>query len=983
LKTGRAPGACCGSAIGTSGKQSQEIVMGRAYVQAPRGIRGSLRAAGCIGTLCWTSLASGATFIVDTHIDINDTTYENEPIVVDGCTLIVDGVHAFTSVAIINGGTVTHSPNGSEGLYWMDLAIAEGVLITPGSMIDVAGRGYGGSAGPGAGPDEWTGGGGGHAGHGGASSTTIGGLPYGRILEPALLGSGGGKGGSVIGGPGGGGVTLEIGGPLTVDGTICADGASGLPGGYGTASGGGAGGAISIEAASLHGNGSITARGGAAGSANAGSGSGGRISIQCPDNAFAGQITAVPGATGYELGAAGTIRMAVGTEAGDLEIAADGTAAAPTPIHDEGPFQVRVADGATLLPAEPLVLHALTVAPGGLVTHEANAVHLQITVQSDMVVEAGGSVDVSARGCPQETGDGAGGGASRGSGGGHGGIGGISDTNAGGAAYGSIVHPADFGSGGGHGGSVPGGAGGGAIRLDVFGTLTVDGLIAADGAEGVPGAYYTAGGGGAGGSIDLIASSIAGVGEILANGGASGAAGASEAGGGAGGRIALHGNSITFSGLLEAVGGASALQAGGAGTIYLAVEEEHPTLIVDNGFQANGAATPMTEHGAYTMQCDGMARVIPAPHLTIGELAIAGEAMITHDSEGPSPHLVVYRDVHIQPTGLIDVAGLGYGSDAGPGAGVYDPDCWRGAGGGYGGQGGYSDCGAPGLPYGSEAFPDDLGSGGATGYAIPGSPGGGAIAIMAGGEIRIDGAVYAGGAVAGAGAYFTAGGGGSGGSVWLAGHTITGSGLIDVRGGNGHSFDQFGKSGGGGGGRIALHANELQLDTLITDVSPGLAYVPGHPGTCHESLMGVEVQSISDDVTITAGGPVTLHVDAATSVGSLTYRWRRNGVDLNDDGHHAGTNTPTLSIAASVLEDAGMYDVILTDGCDSTVAGPVHVIVVACTGDLNQDGLRDLADLGILLASFQVDGGGDIDGDGDTDLSDLGALLAHFGEPCS
>jgi hypothetical protein len=292
LKTGRAPGACCGSAIGTSGKQSQEIVMGRAYVQAPRGIRGSLRAAGCIGTLCWTSLASGATFIVDTHIDINDTTYENEPIVVDGCTLIVDGVHAFTSVAIINGGTVTHSPNGSEGLYWMDLAIAEGVLITPGSMIDVAGRGYGGSAGPGAGPDEWTGGGGGHAGHGGASSTTIGGLPYGRILEPALLGSGGGKGGSVIGGPGGGGVTLVIGGPLTVDGTICADGASGLPGGYGTASGGGAGGAISIEAASLHGNGSITARGGAAGSANAGSGSGGRISIQCPDNAFAGQITA-------------------------------------------------------------------------------------------------------------------------------------------------------------------------------------------------------------------------------------------------------------------------------------------------------------------------------------------------------------------------------------------------------------------------------------------------------------------------------------------------------------------------------------------------------------------------------------------------------------------------------------------------------------------------------------------------------------------
>jgi hypothetical protein len=53
-----------------------------------------------------------------------------------------------------------------------------------------------------------------------------------------------------------------------------------------------------------------------------------------------------------------------------------------------------------------------------------------------------------------------------------------------------------------------------------------------------------------------------------------------------------------------------------------------------------------------------------------------------------------------------------------------------------------------------------------------------------------------------------------------------------------------------------------------------------------------------------------------------------------------------------------------------------------CEGDLNGDGFRDLADLGILLASFQIDDGGDIDGDGDTDLADLGALLAVFGIDC-
>jgi hypothetical protein len=53
-----------------------------------------------------------------------------------------------------------------------------------------------------------------------------------------------------------------------------------------------------------------------------------------------------------------------------------------------------------------------------------------------------------------------------------------------------------------------------------------------------------------------------------------------------------------------------------------------------------------------------------------------------------------------------------------------------------------------------------------------------------------------------------------------------------------------------------------------------------------------------------------------------------------------------------------------------------------CEGDLNGDGVRDLSDLGVLLASFEVDDGGDIDGDGDTDLSDLGAFLGVFEVPC-
>ncbi len=57
-------------------------------------------------------------------------------------------------------------------------------------------------------------------------------------------------------------------------------------------------------------------------------------------------------------------------------------------------------------------------------------------------------------------------------------------------------------------------------------------------------------------------------------------------------------------------------------------------------------------------------------------------------------------------------------------------------------------------------------------------------------------------------------------------------------------------------------------------------------------------------------------------------------------------------------------------------------ISVGLPGDLDDDGDVDQSDLGLLLASYDIDAGGDCDGDGDTDQSDLGILLAHYGEQC-
>jgi len=43
----------------------------------------------------------------------------------------------------------------------------------------------------------------------------------------------------------------------------------------------------------------------------------------------------------------------------------------------------------------------------------------------------------------------------------------------------------------------------------------------------------------------------------------------------------------------------------------------------------------------------------------------------------------------------------------------------------------------------------------------------------------------------------------------------------------------------------------------------------------------------------------------------LSYQWRTNGVNLANDGHHAGVNTPTLTVNNVTLSDAASYDVVV------------------------------------------------------------------------
>ena len=211
-----------------------------------------------------------------------------------------------------------------------------------------------------------------------------------------------------------------------------------------------------------------------------------------------------------------------------------------------------------------------------------------------------------------------------GGGAGYGGAGGLSGGGiTGGSTYGIDLLPFEMGSGGGNG-SAPGGAGGGSLRLQVTGTLTLNGIISANGSDGNPDVLGTGGGGGggSGGAIRINAGTVTGAGSFQSNGGRGGNGTSFGGGGGGGGRIAVFiAASNTYTGTTSCLGG-----GGGAGPgpghpgannptckILLAFPASSPDGIIDGngdnvyggvGTGAGGTSTQLTTNGSasYSIQ---------------------------------------------------------------------------------------------------------------------------------------------------------------------------------------------------------------------------------------------------------------------------------------------------------------------------------------------------------------------------------------------
>lgn len=360
----------------------------------------------------WTMAPAGLaqiTIATDTFVAAGDTSLDGQDIVVDHATLTVEGPHTFSSLQLVNSAVLTHEPAAAgEPERAVRLTVTGNLTVDAASRIDATGKGYAQADSPGAGSKgNYAGGGGGHGGHGHRSNGTpgAGGMPFGSIVAPDEWGGPGGNSSSTeVLVPGGGLIHIEVGGTLSVDGAVRADGASA----WIDNQGGGAGGTVYMKAGTLAGAGTISANGGGGEWVDGGGGAGGRIALLFAGNQFGGTLSAIGGG-GAGIGGAGTIYLKQGTTPGQLRIVNTGRGEW-TPLTSPVAFDVVLDGNAIVYATANLAIGTLTVAGSSMLTHSTGSAGLTVNASGNVTIGPDAGVNVDGRGYPfgDERGPGAG-----------------------------------------------------------------------------------------------------------------------------------------------------------------------------------------------------------------------------------------------------------------------------------------------------------------------------------------------------------------------------------------------------------------------------------------------------------------------------------------------------------------------------------------------------------------------------------------------
>ncbi|MFP4281114.1 MAG: RHS repeat-associated core domain-containing protein [Opitutales bacterium] len=399
----------------------------------------------------------------------------------------------------------------------------------------------------------------------------------------------------------------------------------------------------------------------------------------------------------------------------------------------------------------------------------------------------------------------------------HGGEGEASPDSEAEPVYGSTRTPTSLGSASLSG---PGGVyGGGAIRLQIADTLTVDGRLSANGL-----ATATAHYGATGGSLWIETNTLAGTGVIQADATPKGSGEGNVSSGG--GRIAVHFSDLSGFADLEHITAASEATPGsiflldtdhGAGDLLVharvGIETDDP---VDNVTVLNGGLLDL--YGDVHFKIND--------HLAVetgGEVRVRGTQRAAAESTGwiGEGATLIADTVHVTAGGSINADGQGY--SGGPGGIV----SWYSyaVGASYGGLG--TNQWQP--VYGNAQAPVDLGSSMAEGAWVH-SFGGGALHLIAEESITVDGRISADGEALGTGHS-----GATGGSVWIHTRSLTGTGTISADAALGDDRDHTLESGGG---RISITALDgLGVPTEAVSAQGGPTAENGTIHTSNENGM--------------------------------------------------------------------------------------------------------------------------------------------------
>jgi autotransporter-associated beta strand protein len=668
-----------------------------------------------------------------------------------------------------------------------------------------------------------------HGGYGGTYSSYSNPIPrYGSPGAPTELGSGGTL-------PGGGALHLKVPGAVTIDGTLSAScvGPTTLMVTDGSA--GGAGGSIWIEGGTLSGAGLIRANGQT--DTNSAGGGGGRIDISSTTNNFAGIFEVLPGMGNYSTAAnLYTHTMRRGYPGSILFPQSAGTGLT---LDSFIPSFTNVTFGNSLTFGTMTVTSGVsvrvqayndeTVVTVGTLTVQSNgnfvslgdyyAVnadaggtphnpygHGMTIVASNILIEAGGSINSDNEGFPSAkysyvsslygaSGTGPGGAPTfnvtaasyGGQPGGNTATVAYSDISKRAPPYGPAVGPTALGSSGNQHGHV----GGGAIKLIVSDTITVNGALSADAVQAATGSE-----GSSGGSVWIASGTLEGSGRITANG----APVLTGGGGGGGGRIDIGGVVNNFTGLLVARGGTggNVFNRGQAGSLILPASAGSSGATLAN-FAPYGTSFILGNSMTFgdcvvsngvvlTLDCNEGENTFTFNSLTIqsgGTVRCMGNLLAINAAAGGVSNSIrglgvtlAVSNLTIEAGGSLNADGKGFDSSTLASARLSNA-------GGYGGYAG----GVAGWVYGTISNVAILGSGTTT-------AGGGAIRIVASGAVSVDGALTADGLA-------TTNAGGSGGSLWIDCDSLLGSGVISANGSGATN------KVGGGGGRLHVVCNAL------------------------------------------------------------------------------------------------------------------------------------------------------------------------------